>query len=95
MARRRRRAQWLSAGCLFVSTMAAVAAPPVPAAAVRLPETAQPTAEDSGETRVPDAALLLYLSEFEDAGGEWIDPAELPAPDAAAVAEDDDDDDAP
>ncbi|GMV29228.1 MAG: hypothetical protein AMXMBFR59_13530 [Rhodanobacteraceae bacterium] len=75
--------------------MAGVAAPPVPAAAVRHPEAAQRTADDAVETRAPDAALLLYLSEFEDARGEWIDPADLPAPDAAAVAEDDDDDDAP
>ncbi|MCQ4164030.1 hypothetical protein [Tahibacter harae] len=56
----------------MLSTAAAVAPPapgPPPAA------TARPVPADSAAA---DAELLLYLSEFEDARGEWIDPAELP-----------------
>lgn len=95
MARCRRRAQWLSAGWFCASAMTVAAAPPVPAAAVQQPRRGTQDAADASETRAPDAALLLYLSEFEDAEGEWIDPADLPAPDAPPVAEDDGDDDAP
>ena len=53
----------------------------------------------------PSAELLLYLGEFEDAGGEFVDPMALdemkadPAVDDPSVAprieEDDDDEPAP
>lgn len=92
MARCRRRTQWLSAGAFCAVAVTVAAAPPATTAPAPPPPRAVGTAADTKDTAAaPDAALLLYMSEFEDAQGEWIDPAELPAPDAAAVAEDDDD----
>lgn len=35
----------------------------------------------------PSAELLLYLGEFEDAGGEFVDPMALDHEDAAALPE--------
>lgn len=85
MARRRRRTQWLSVGLLWAST---VLATPPPATSAPPREPPKPA---DAKPAVPDAALLLYMSEFEDAQGEWIDPADLPPPDAEPAAEDDDD----
>lgn len=79
----RRRTQWLS--LLLAAPAAALATPPVaapaatPAASART-AAASPTTADAAQRQ---AALLLYLSEFEDADGEWLDPAELPPPAAA------------
>lgn len=70
MAGRARRAQWLS---LALST-AAAAAPPVTSP----PPAAAPVRLAPAGSTAADAGLLLYLSEFEDAEGDWIDPAELP-----------------
>lgn len=81
MAGRGRRAQWLIA--LLVAT-AAAAAPPVPP--TRSPATPAATAADQAE-------LLDYLSEFEDADGGFVDPAELP-PGVSAPPDAEDDDDA-
>lgn len=70
MAGRARRAQWLS----LVLGTAAVAAPPAPSP----PPAAAPPRPAPADSATADAELLLYLSEFEDARGDWIDPAELP-----------------
>ena len=80
MAGRGRRAQWLIA---LLTTTAATAAPPsaptpAPAPAAEAADTAQ-------------AELLDYLSEFEDADGRFVDPAELPPGAELPQAEDDDD----
>jgi hypothetical protein len=53
----------------------AIAATPSPATAPTGTPTQPPAVEAAAE-----ADLLLYLSEFEDAQGEWVDPAELPPP---------------
>ncbi|MBL8300044.1 MAG: hypothetical protein JNN30_17020 [Rhodanobacteraceae bacterium] len=61
-----------------------------------LPPPAPPPSADGSEAAPgaaissTDAALLLYLSEFEDAQGNWIDPADLPASDGQVAEEDDD-----
>lgn len=70
MAGRARRAQWLS----FLLSTAAAAAPPAPSP----PPAAALASPAPADSAAADAALLLYLSEFEDAHGDWIDPAELP-----------------
>lgn len=81
MARRGRRTQWLSAALLAAGgTAIAATSSPVPAPTVAA--TPSPTADAAA-----GAELLLYLSEFEDAQGEWVDPAELPP---ATPGEDDD-----
>jgi hypothetical protein len=80
MAGRGRRAQWLTGMWLLAVAAAAAAQTTTPPAAAA--GTPQSAAADTAE-------LLLYLSEFEDAQGEWIDPAELPPP-AGATEEDDD-----
>lgn len=72
MARRGRRTQWLSAA-LLVAGGTAIAAPPTPTPAPVVATTPSPAAD-----AVAEADLLLYLSEFEDEQGEWVDPAELP-----------------
>lgn len=70
MARRGRRTQWLSAG-LLAASCTVIAATPAP--------TPTPAPAPAPAVQVAaDADLLLYLSEFEDAQGEWVDPAELP-----------------
>ena len=79
MAGRGRRAQWLSAALL--ATTAAAAAPP---------PAAPPAAASAADTQA-QADLLLFLSEFEDAAGGFVDPTELPPATAEPVAEDDDD----
>lgn len=84
MARRRRRAQWLSAW--LAMTAATCAAAPTPAAVA--PVTAPAAAAGPA---APSAELLLYLGEFEDADGDWIDPLDLPSGDAPAAAGEDDD----
>jgi hypothetical protein len=82
MARRGRRTQWLSAALLAAGGTAVAATPaPLPAPSV----TSTPAADAAAQ-----AELLLYLSEFEDAQGEWVDPAELP-PSAPSPPEEDDD----
>lgn len=81
MARCGRRTQWLSTALLAAGGAAIAASPPVPAPTVAAPPS--PAAEVAA-----DADLLLYLSEFEDAQGEWVDPAELPP--APTPGEDDD-----
>jgi hypothetical protein len=80
MAGRGRRAQWLIA--LLVAT-AAAAAPPAPPP--KAPATQAAEAADQAE-------LLDYLSEFEDADGGFVDPAELPpgVPEPAHAEDDDD-----
>ncbi len=88
MARRRRRTQWLSAVLLGFAATAAAGAPPVapvPNAAARTPAP-----KDVAPEPAPDAELLLYLSEFEDAQGGFVDPAELPAAELPPVEDDDD-----
>ena len=82
MAGRGRRAQWLIA--LLAAATAAAAAPPAPP-----PKAAAPQAADAAD----QAELLDYLSEFEDADGGFVDPAELP-PGVAEPAQAEDDDDA-
>lgn len=72
MARRGRRTQWLSAG-LLAASCTAIATTPAPAPAPAVTPTQAPAAQAAAE-----AELLLYLSEFEDVQGEWVDPAELP-----------------
>lgn len=72
MARRGRRTQWLSAA-LLAAGGTAIAATPSPTPATTVAAMPSPTTDVAAE---PD--LLLYLSEFEDAQGEWVDPAELP-----------------
>jgi hypothetical protein len=84
MARRGRRTQWVSAAFLAAGSTALAAAPPAAKPALaNAPVQASPTT-------AADADLLLYLSEFEDAQGEWVDPADLPAS-ADTVPEEDDD----
>lgn len=80
MAGRGRRAQWLIA--LLAATAAAAAPPAAP------PKTAAAQAADAAD----QAELLDYLSEFEDADGSFVDPAELPpgAPEPAQAEDDDD-----
>lgn len=80
MARCRRRAQWLSAGLAAIAVTGAAAAPPAPPATAPAAVPAPASAE-----------LLLYLSEFEDADGDWIDPSDLPSGDAPATAGEDED----
>jgi hypothetical protein len=91
MARRRRRTQWLSVGLLWAATSAAAPPPATPVPSRAAEKKAAPEKKVDEKSGVPDAALLLYMSEFEDAQGEWIDPADLPPPDADPAAEDDDD----
>lgn len=79
MAGRGRRAQWLIA--LLAATAAAAAPPATPPKAA-----ATAAAADQAE-------LLDYLSEFEDADGGFVDPAELP-PDVPEPPHAEDDDDA-
>ncbi len=81
MARRGWRTQWLSAS-LLAAGGTAIAATPAPVPASTVAATPSPTADAAAE-----ADLLLYLSEFEDAQGDWVDPAELPA---SSPGEDDD-----
>lgn len=81
MARCGRRTQWLSAG-LLAAGCAAIAATPSPVPAPTVAAAPAPAVQAAAE-----ADLLLYLSEFEDAQGEWIDPAGLPP---ALPAENDD-----
>ena len=80
MAGRGRRAQWLSVA-LLATTAAAAAAPP---------PAAPPTAASTADTQA-QADLLLFLSEFEDAAGGFVDPTELPPATAEPAPEDDDD----
>jgi hypothetical protein len=82
MARCGRRTQWLSTA-LLAAAGTAVAATPSPVPAPIGAATPSPIADAAAE-----ADLLLYLSEFEDAQGEWVDPAELPP--APMPGEDDD-----
>ncbi|TDR38935.1 hypothetical protein DFR29_11878 [Tahibacter aquaticus] len=77
MAGRGRRAQWLSAALLATTAVAAVPPPAAP-----------PPAAGATDAQA-QADLLLFLSEFEDADGGFLDPAELPP--AELSAEDDDD----
>lgn len=80
MARRGRRTQWLSAALLAASGLAQAAPPPsAPPPEAVAPATAAPAG----------AALLDYLSEFEDAQGEWIDPSDLPSAESAPQEDDD------
>lgn len=82
MARCGRRTQWLSTA-LLAAGGTAIAAPPPPVPAPTVAAQPLPTAAAAA-----DADLLLFLSEFEDAQGEWVDPAELPP--APTPGEDDD-----
>lgn len=87
MAGRRRRTQWLNlaaAGLIAPVCAASPPAPVVPAATAAAVAEPAPAPAAGSATQ---AALLLFLSEFEDADGEWLDPADLPAP----VLEDEDD----
>ncbi|MCB1601200.1 MAG: hypothetical protein R3F18_07885 [Lysobacterales bacterium] len=56
------------------------------------------TAADQSATVEPSADLLLYLAEFEDAAGDFVDPMTLeeataPAPQLESDADNSDDDD--
>lgn len=81
MAGRGRRAQWLIA---LLATTAAAAAPPA---------TPPKAAAAQAAAAADQAELLDYLSEFEDADGGFVDPADLP-PDVPEPPHAEDDDDA-
>lgn len=47
------------------------------------PREAEPVA---GSLPAPSKEMLLYLAEFEDADGQWVDPLEVTREDAFATA---------
>lgn len=44
-----------------------------------------PGADSTAESPPPSKEMLLYLAEFEDADGQWVDPLEVTRQDGVAT----------
>ncbi|UXI69121.1 hypothetical protein [Tahibacter amnicola] len=75
---------------LFAANASAQA--PAPASPPDPPRASQPVKAARSDA-APRAELLLFLSEFEDSNGEWVDPIDVAAAqDARAAGAEDDGD---